>query len=440
MVRPALEIGTWGTIKRTPVLRVKVEQSNGKYKYRDQTLIKHEDGKFYLKTDTAFTTPVKPTGHVARARYRDSDGATRLVEAWGTSGAAAERNLVANMNDRAEPSAGGDISRNSTIEQLWTAYEAYLIKDGRSLKTMDTYRPIAVILIEKLGRVRLYEATTQRLGRVVDGMAETSPGSAKQARSVLSGMFKYAIRQGALVANPVREVQTARVTPKPKPTMTVEDLRAVLTAVRSSKLPLPPMKAAAVQESRMTVGDYCKSVDIADPIYFLTGTGVRISEALALRWSDLDLEAGTADIAGHVVAAKGMGVVWVEGGKSVAGERTLPLPQFVVDMLIERKKAARPNDFDVVFPSQSDTLRDPNGLRKQWRRVREVIGYDGVSPHHFRRALATMLDDQGITARVAADQLGHSKVSMTQDVYMARGRVHSVVADVIDKAITQSVG
>jgi hypothetical protein len=46
-----------------------------------------------------------------------------------------------------------------------------------------------------------------------------------------------------------------------------------------------------------------------------------------------------------------------------------------------------------------------------------------------------LIDDRGLSARVGADHLGHSKVSMRQDVYMARGKVHTQVADVLDDAI-----
>jgi hypothetical protein len=42
---------------------------------------------------------------------------------------------------------------------------------------------------------------------------------------------------------------------------------------------------------------------------------------------------------------------------------------------------------------------------------------------------------QGLSARIGADQLGHSKVSMTQDRYMLRGRVHPQVADLVDRAV-----
>ncbi len=48
--------------------------------------------------------------------------------------------------------------------------------------------------------------------------------------------------------------------------------------------------------------------------------------------------------------------------------------------------------------------------------------------------MATLIDDQGLSARIDADHLpGHSKVSMTQDRYMTRGRVHTQVAELLDR-------
>jgi integrase len=86
--------------------------------------------------------------------------------------------------------------------------------------------------------------------------------------------------------------------------------------------------------------------------------------------------------------------------------------------------------------SQTGTWRDPNNFGKQWRRVREALGVPEVTTHSFRRTVATLIDDGGLSARVGADQLGHSKVSMTEDRYMARGRVHIQVADLLDRAIS----
>jgi integrase len=57
-----------------------------------------------------------------------------------------------------------------------------------------------------------------------------------------------------------------------------------------------------------------------------------------------------------------------------------------------------------------------------------------VTSHSFRKSVAT-LNDAGLSARIGADQLGHAHVSMTQDRYMKRGRVHRRVADLLDEAV-----
>jgi integrase len=58
-----------------------------------------------------------------------------------------------------------------------------------------------------------------------------------------------------------------------------------------------------------------------------------------------------------------------------------------------------------------------------------------ATTHSFRKTVATLIDEEGLSARIGADHLGHSKVSMTQDRYMSRGRVHSEVAALLDRAI-----
>ena len=52
----------------------------------------------------------------------------------------------------------------------------------------------------------------------------------------------------------------------------------------------------------------------------------------------------------------------------------------------------------------------------------------GWCPHTYRKTVATMLDRQGLSARTIADQLGHARISMTQDVYMGRRAVDQAAA------------
>ena len=68
--------------------------------------------------------------------------------------------------------------------------------------------------------------------------------------------------------------------------------------------------------------------------------------------------------------------------------------------------------------------------------MRDQLGVPDVTSHSFRKSVATLIDDEGLSARIGADHLGHSRISMTQDKYMARGRVHTRVAELLDRAIS----
>jgi integrase len=82
----------------------------------------------------------------------------------------------------------------------------------------------------------------------------------------------------------------------------------------------------------------------------------------------------------------------------------------------------------VIFPSSTGTLLDPDNFGKQWREVSDDLGLPDVTSHSFRKTVATVIDNEGLSARFGAEQLGHEKPSMTMDTYMARGRVHPEVA------------
>ena len=222
---------------------------------------------------------------------------------------------------------------------------------------------------------------------------------------------------GAIAANPVRELGIRRKRksdPKVKgaPALGVHQVRALLTAISESEL--------------------CSQKDLPDPVIVLAATGVRRSELLALRWEDVDLDDRILTIGGSVVRVKGQGLVRQDTTKGGA-ERLVPLPR--LDALHRRKgEVPRRNTAGVIFPSSAGTLRDPDNFGKQWREVRESLGLPDVSSHSFRKTVATLIDDSGLSARIGADQLGHARPSMTQDVYMSRGQVHAAVADVLDRA------
>ena len=53
--------------------------------------------------------------------------------------------------------------------------------------------------------------------------------------------------------------------------------------------------------------------------------------------------------------------------------------------------------------------------------------------HVFRKTVATRLDDAGLSARQVADQLGHARPSLTQDIYMGRKVVTADAARLLDR-------
>jgi integrase len=122
----------------------------------------------------------------------------------------------------------------------------------------------------------------------------------------------------------------------------------------------------------------------------------------------------------------------------LAGRRTLPLPKFAIDMLRQRRTLPYLGEQKMIFPSTAGTLRDPDNFAKLWRTARDELGVPDVRTHTFRKTVATLIDDEGMSARIGADHLGHAKISMTQDVYMARGRMHTQVAELLDRTVQQT--
>lgn len=92
-----------------------------------------------------------------------------------------------------------------------------------------------------------------------------------------------------------------------------------------------------------------------------------------------------------------------------------------------------------LFPDSLGGHRDPNNVEKVHRTVRAGTGFEWVVPHTYRKTVATMLDQSGLLARTIADQLGHARISMTQDVYLGRRAVDQAAAAALEHLSPQFV-
>lgn len=58
-----------------------------------------------------------------------------------------------------------------------------------------------------------------------------------------------------------------------------------------------------------------------------------------------------------------------------------------------------------------------------------------MTTHSSRKSLANLIDVRGLSARIGADHLGHTNISMTQDKYMSRVGVQTQVADLLERVV-----
>jgi len=130
------------------------------------------------------------------------------------------------------------------------------------------------------------------------------------------------------------------------------------------------------------------------------------------------------------VTVKGQGLVYRPQGKTGKNEqdrRLVPLPPFAVDMLASRRPAWATQG-DPVFWSQARGFRASHNVHRTWRATRARHGYDWVTPHVFRKTAISEWNRMGLVDLYIADLAGHAKVSMTQDVYFDRNRLHPEAA------------
>jgi integrase len=355
----------------------------------------------------------------ALAKVRDADGRIRDFTREGTSKTNAREILIQAIEERPGFS-GSTITAESTMEECAQAWisevERHAVDGQRAANTPRLYRSaLDNHIIPGIGQLRLREATTPRLDAFLVGMRQHHGAAiTKTTRTVLNGVLGYAARQGALKGNPMREVSRIAGDPKRAP--------RALTAVERD-LWLAKMEADELAAHR----------DLPDLTRWMLATGCRIGEALAVTFAEIDVDAKTVEINWTVVRVKGAGLQRTST-KTAAGERTLRLPGWAVDMVIrrgeqlgwggplfpipERRKGAQKNG----------VWRDPSNTSRDLRLARDRAGFGWVTSHSFRKTVATVMDEAGLTAREIADQLGHARPSITQDVYMSRRAVGNAVA------------
>ncbi len=151
-------------------------------------------------------------------------------------------------------------------------------------------------------------------------------------------MASLACRHDALAHNPVRDLDAIRVETAPAKAFTVAEARQILALVTYDK------KAVAR--------------DLPDLIAFMFATSLRLGEAIAFEWVDIDLDAAQCKVTANTHRLKGKGLIRNCYPNSKLKHRTLKLPSWAVEMLRARRESV--GGEGLAFQAVMGGLRDPS--------------------------------------------------------------------------------
>lgn len=239
--------------------------------------------------------------------------------------------------------------------------------------------------------------------------AGLSPRSVQSVHAILRRALGTAEKWGLASRNVARLVDPPRVCRDEVRCLDVDQARAFLAAIRGHRLE----------------GLFTTAVAI----------GLRQGEALGLRWSDIDLEAGQLSVRHTLVplpvamredgGRRGSRLVLAEP-KTARSRRTIALPGVVVSALREHRRTqaaerlwagSRWTDKDFVFTSTLGTPLDSRNVTHELQRVLASAELPRLRFHDLRHTAATLLLAQGVHPRVVMETLGHSTFAMTMNVY-----------------------
>jgi integrase len=295
-----------------------------------------------------------------------------------------------------------------TINDLLDLYLDGIDADGKlSAKTRYDYRDKAVAYVRPLlGKKKVRDLTPEvviawqrgLLGSV-GGMRgkPLSPNTVRLARAPLAGAVKLALSMGTISVNPLL------VAPRPTP-----------------KRSIP--KHWSPEQAREFLG-----LMEGDRTYalwaFLMGSGLRIGELVALRWRNVDLEAGVVHIVEFSAVLRHE--VVASRGKSRDATRSVDLdPGLVrvlkaqrVDQAKERLAATSYAESDHVFTKPYGGPYHPQYLSRLLSRTTEELNLPRLSAHGLRHTCATLMLDNGVPPKVAAERLGHADATLFMNLY-----------------------
>ena len=287
---------------------------------------------------------------------------------------------------RADPVAPGVL--DAFCDALW-------LEDGLSQNTIAAYRADLQQLAAHLGGNLL----TADEGALFGFLAAQKGRASSAARRVSSvkRFYQYCVRERLVEADPTLKLDPPKRTPRFPKTLSEDDVEALLAA--------PDIATALGLRDRAML----------ETLY---ATGLRVSELVALKTFETNLDAGVVRVMG-------------KGSK----ERLVPLGEESMHWIARYAKEARPDLKGKREPDALFITARGAGMTRQafWHLIRRygvrAIPGKRLSPHVLRHAFATHLINHGADLRVVQLLLGHADISTTQIyTHVARERLKQLHA------------
>jgi len=264
----------------------------------------------------------------------------------------------------------------------------------RSYSSTADRRVYPVVLSEAIGTMRLDSIRPYHIQSVVDHYQDKSPAWMSKFASYTKRIFSAAVDNRILEFDPTRGVEFKTATKK------------------GSHRLLEPWETDAIRK-------HWREYPLGFTHYVILYTGLRIGEASALEWKDIDYDNKVIHVTGTMGLDTNCEVVKT-AGKTAAAKRDIPiLPQLMTALKEEQLRRGaisgrvcmlngRPVDFRHAATDCTASLKILSG----------IIGKDISFRHHdLRHTYASILFEAGISVKQAQAWLGHTDIKTTLDIY-----------------------
>jgi integrase len=301
-------------------------------------------------------------------------------------------------------------------------------------RTLEHYEMIVEKhIIPTLGHLRLSQVTVSKVQAWIDADG-ASPRSVHHHRAVLRLALNRAVRHRLLAYNPAALVEVPDVEADKSDPLTVDEVRALLTATAGDHLP-PGYHGPVRPRDRLHV------------LWRLAlATGLRLGELLGLAWEDIDLAAGTVTVRAQLQrlpsSRGGDANGWARTPpKAARALETIHIGEGTVAVLQAhrtRQAAERQADWrywGLVYVSERGDPYHPSYVLTSFRRACKAAGVRQRRVHDMRHTHNRILKDGGVPEDERMARMGHSTTAMSRKYGGASDERDRYVASVAEAAM-----